>query len=438
VQDLEREAERLRRGEAVLVAPLALRVEVFETLDEPRRRIWDRVYHALFLEGGRYIGTFDRQALAQTIARELKPVVRSDGTVADKSLDQMVNDLRRALQELGLQRLRPAILGGDGQAGLDLVRGLELEARLMLQPGRPPGVDVSEEEIDEYRDRKFRALAQISGVLARVSSTESKALDDGVKVNRTRQMIVGLGGAAAAAKSSERFVERLRSVLATSGRQVKMDQWHDPRLIIVHDVEMPIPLYYVEPITHEIEDAYLVLAADERRAYNLHTDYNWEQSLPNLNPRRSEITVGWSLRVLTEGLLTRVIGRDERSWIWQVDGRDEIEHLGQNLSSTLYRLGEIHRIEDLQKKLETRLEAAWKALAGTREQERRQDLRDLIQSLLAEMGRRELRGEVTRDDNLDRPILRALLVELDQAGGGRPTVVSSSDERLYDRLRLDS
>ncbi|HEX6865452.1 MAG TPA: tubulin-like doman-containing protein, partial [Thermoanaerobaculia bacterium] len=44
VQDLEREAERLRRGETSVVAPLALRVEVFETLDEPRRRIWDRAY----------------------------------------------------------------------------------------------------------------------------------------------------------------------------------------------------------------------------------------------------------------------------------------------------------------------------------------------------------------------------------------------------------
>ena len=93
VQELEREAERLRRGETALVPPLALRVEVFETLDEPRRRLWDQVYRALFVDGGRYIATFDRQLLAETIARELRPVVRADGTVAEKSVDQTVSDL---------------------------------------------------------------------------------------------------------------------------------------------------------------------------------------------------------------------------------------------------------------------------------------------------------------------------------------------------------
>ncbi|MBV9495775.1 MAG: hypothetical protein JOZ54_16125, partial [Acidobacteria bacterium] len=149
VLELEREAERLRRGETALVAPLALRVEVFETLDEPRQRIWDRVYRALFVDGGRYLGTFDRQMLAETIAQELKPVVRGDGTVAEKSIDQTVSDLRRSLRELGRERLRPAIFGQVGQPGLDLVRGLELEAQLILERGKRPGEGVSEEEIDE-------------------------------------------------------------------------------------------------------------------------------------------------------------------------------------------------------------------------------------------------------------------------------------------------
>jgi hypothetical protein len=57
---------RLRRGEASRVPPLALRVEVFQTLDEPRTRLWREVYDDLFLSGGRYLGTFDRQLLART------------------------------------------------------------------------------------------------------------------------------------------------------------------------------------------------------------------------------------------------------------------------------------------------------------------------------------------------------------------------------------
>lgn len=434
VQDLEREAERLRRGESALVVPLALRVEVFETLDEPRRRIWDRVYYSLFLEGGRFIGTFDRQALAETISRELKPVVRSDGSIVEKSLDQTVSDLRRALYELGHQRMRPAILGGDGQKGLDLVRGLELEARLILQPGKPPGEEVRDDEVEEYRDRKFRALAQISGVLARVSSAESKALDDGVKSNRTRQLIVGLGGSAGGAKASEQFVERLRSVLATSGRQVKGDQWHDPRLAIVHDVELPIPLYYVEPITGEIEGAYLIQAADERRAYHLHTDFNWEKSLPNLNPRRSELTVGWSLHVLAEGLVTEVLGRQDGHWIWHVDDQKQ-EQLGTNLSSTLYRLGEIHRIESLQGLLDKRIVEAWSRFKPEEDGELRQKVLETFKARENAMDLRQLHGRTSREDALDGPILRALLPEVERVR--RPqTVVTSQDEDLYDRLRV--
>ena len=434
VQDLEREGERLRRGEAAVVAPLALRVEVFETLDEPRQRIWPRVYQALFIDGGRYISTFDRQLLAVTIADELKPVVRADGTVAEKSLDQTVFDLRRALRDLGLRRLRPAILGDAGHPGLDLVQGLDLEARLALQPGKPAGEEVSREEIDHYRERKFRALAQMSGVLARVNTAESKTLDDGVKVNRTRQLIVGLGDDSAG-RAADQYLELLRSVLATGGRQVKVGHWHDPRLIIVHDVELPVPLYYVEPIVGEVEDAYLGLAADERRSYQLHTDFNWEKSLPNLNPRRSEITIGWALRILAEGLVTQVVARDAGHWVWRVDGQQEVQRLGETLSSTLYRLGEIHRIEDLQKQLEKELREARARLQPEVESARRAQLLDLIDSLIREMGRRELNAEMTREDVLDRPILRVLRLEVqnrtsEPAGQG-------PDERLYERLRFD-
>lgn len=435
VQELEREGERLRRGETALVAPLALRVEVFETLDEPRRRIWDQVYRALFLDGGRYISTFDRQLLAETIAQELKPVIRADGTVVEKSVDQTVSDLRRALRELGRERLRPAIFGQVGQPGLDLVRGLELEAQLVLAPGKQPGEAVTDDEIETYRERKFRALAQLAGVIARVNSAESKALDDGVKLNRTRQLIVGLGEAGLA-QASERFLDRLKSVLSAGGRQIKVDAWHDPRLIIVHDVELPIPLYYIEPVTGEIEDAYLRVAAVERRGYNLHTDYKWEEALPNLNPRRSEITVGWALERLVEGLLTRIFARQPGTgvWVWQMD-RDSTEELGTSFAGALYRLGEIHRLESLRQRLEKDLRQAREELGAEAEGNRRAQLLSLIDGLMDEMDRRKLRGETTREDTLDRPILRAMKAELESQPEWLPRK-AGSDEKLYERFNL--
>ncbi|MFO1429787.1 MAG: tubulin-like doman-containing protein [Candidatus Competibacteraceae bacterium] len=430
VQDLEREAERLRRGETAIVPPLALRVEVFETLDEPRQRLWDQVYRSLFLDGGRYIATFDRQLLAETIARELKPIVRPDGTVVDKTIDQSVSDLRRALCELGRRRLRPTILGDAVNQGLDLTRGLELEAQLLLGATKQPGEQVSTAEIAVYREQKFRALAQLAGVLARVNTAEAKALDDGVEVNRTRQLILENMGAATAA---EQFQQNLENVLAAGGRQVKEDTWHDPRLIIVHDVELPIPLYYFPAVIGDIEEAYRHQATDERRSYNLHTDYNWEKALPNLNPRRSELTVGWSLTLLAKGLVTRVVALQDGMLIWHIDEQGKTDELGKNFSSALYRIGEMHRIEDLQKEMEKRIREAQQKLWPGEEQTRCQKLVEQFTALLNQMNRREVKGEMRREDILDRPILRALIREL--SGTAAPESVTSGSG-LYSNLDL--
>ncbi len=223
-------------------------------------------------------------------------------------------------------------------------------------------------------------------------------------------------------------------MLSVSGRQVKEDNWHDPRLVIVHDVELPIPLYYLEPVTGEIEDAYLQLAADEQRSYNLHTDFNWEKSLPNLNPRRSEITIGWSLQVLAEGLLTRVISYRDGSWAWQVDDGD-VELLGTNLSGALYRVGEIHRNEDLQRDLEQQLREVKREMGPEGEAARRDELVQRLETLLNQMNRREMRGAMSREDVLDRPVLRALIAEL-KVGTGIAVSSRAAAGGLYDAVEL--
>ena len=432
VQDLERDAERLRRGETALVTPLALRVEVFETLDEPRQRLWDRVYQALFLEGGRHISTFDRQALAETIARELKPVVRGSDIV-EKSIDQTVTDLRRALYELGRERLRPAILGDAVNSGLDLARGLDLEARLLLGAAKKPGEEVTRTEIENYQEKKFRALAQLAGVLARVNTAEAQALDDGVEVNRTRQLILGIEGDAA---TSEQFRQRLKDVLSVGGRQVKEDVWHDPHLAIVHDVELPIPLYYFPAVIGDIEDAYQQQAADERRSYNLHTDYNWEKSLPNLNPRRSELTVGWSLTMLAHGLVTRVVTLKDGALVWRNE-RGEEEKLGENFSSALYKLGEMHRLENLHNDMENQIKTARQSMGADEETARRSKLANEFKELLNQMDRRVLHVEIRREDSLDRPILRVLISELLQGTApARPGAAAGASPYLDLDTRL--
>lgn len=437
VQDLERDAERLRRGERSLEPGYALRVEVFETLEEPRERIWHRVYDALYVDGGRYLSTFDRKALAETITRELEPVVRPDGGVEEKPVDRTVADLRSALLDLGRRRLGTAIYGGDGDGGLDLVSGLRLEAKLMLRPSKKPGEEVSDDEMLDYRDRKFRALEQISGVLARVSASESKALDDGVKSSRTRLLVVGFEGGSDNPSGAD-FLGRLSSILSTDGRKVVVEaKGYDPRLAIVHDVEIPIPLYYFEPVVGEVESAYLQVAASERRGYNLHTDFNWETSLPNLNPRRSEIAVGWSLEMLARGLLTNVIVERASSYLWLVDPAEDVhEELGKTLASTLYRLEKIHRIEDLRQKLQSSLDEAIGDIDRKTERERCETLVGKIDDRIFGMGRRELRAAIPQRDSLDRPVLRALKAELLARASALALNEPEGDANTHERLNV--
>ena len=416
VQDLEIEAERRRRGEGGGI-DLALRVEVFETLDEPRTRIWDRVYKDLYLDGGRYLATFDRQTLAETISGQLKPVTRPDGGgVVEKSVEQCVRDVRSALVDLGQRRLRPAILGDEVEPGLDLGRGLAIEARLMLRP-RPGEMDLRDDDVAAYQEKKLRSLAQLAGVIARVDTAAFAALDDGVKPNRTRQLILG---GSSDGRSAQRFEAEIKRVLSEGGRQVKAAYWHDPRLAIVHDVELPIPIYYVMPVTGEIEDAYLKAAADTQRAYDLHTDYKWEKSLANLNPRGSEIAVGWALDTLATGLLVRVIKRDVGTgqWLWERPDEEPVGLEG-SLSAALYKLSDIHRRKAMSAALREQMDAAAARMTPEHFTERRQELVASVKKVLVDIEHRESEGQFSRDDLLDAPIWQALRAALERSAPPR-------------------
>lgn len=411
VRELEAEAERLRAGEGAQVAPLALRVEVFETLKQPRRRIWDQVFDALFIAGGRFLSTFDRQVLARTITAELAPVVDEQNRVVEKSVERTVADLRRALTGLGRERLAPRILGDDDQDGLDIARGLELEARLLLGIAGS-AIDAEPEPvvaaaIAEHKESKLRALAQLSGVLARVSSTDARALKDGVVVNRTRQLILGFD-AGAAGSGAEALEQRLVDILSEAGRQVKVDHWHDPRLIIVHDVEQPIPLYYFPAITGDIEQAYIRVAANEQRGYNLHTDFRWERSLPNLNPRRSELGVSWALETLAAALVNGVIKPEGGTWTWVSADDSEPMLLHPLLSGALYKLGELHSREKLRTSLETQIERAAEGFGEQKVEQRRAKVDDWLEQQLVGIEKGEITGKASKEAFLDRPVIRAL------------------------------
>ncbi len=417
VTKLEQSAESIRQGSGA-VPRLALSVEVFETLEEPRVRIWDQVFKALFVDDGQFLTTFDRSTLARCIAEQLRPEIRVDGTTVPKSDDKLEGDLRDALVALGRQRLTPTIYGDGSARGLDVARGLDLEARLVLAKGRPRA-DVAADAIEQYVDNKIRALDHLSGVMARSSAEEWAARGDGVVVDRTRHVIHGFGASGEGAPT--RFIERLRAILGTRVRTMNIDRWHDPRIVIVYDVELPVPLYYFRPVLEELEPAYLKVQADEKRGYNLHIDMNWEETLPNLNPLREEIAVGWSLRMLASGLLAGLVERHaDGSYTWRpmdekasvVESRSS-RPLGDRLSGALYQLGELHRRADLKGLRDGFEQEARDRIAAMPDAaKRRKELAETFVGADRAIQSRKLEGTATVQDALDRPIFAALAAAL--------------------------
>ncbi len=321
VHELEADAESVRSGVAPKQPRLALSVEVFETLIKPRRRIWDQVYEQLFVREGKDLSTFDRQVLAGEIGRQLEPEKDPQtGRYVAKSEYTLVADLKRAMTALGRERLRKGIYGDQDQRGLSLESAMEIEARLLLpqQPGRP----LTEEAIREYMDQKFKAVNLMAAMIARTRTEEMRSLDDGVKLARKRHFLIRERSV------SPEFVARFQMGLTKAGWDLAPDRnFENPHVALVHDTELPIPLYYFEAVNQEIEESYEKVMANERRAFHVHTDFNWEHSLPDLNPKKSEIGVTWSLQVLLEGLLTKVLINSQREWIWHRNDR-ESEPLG--------------------------------------------------------------------------------------------------------------
>jgi hypothetical protein len=265
--------------------------------------------------------------------------------------------------------------------------------------------------------------------MARVSSSESSALDDGVVTNRTRLVVLGID-TDAGGRGAQAFKDGLVDVLSQGGRQIKTVQWHDPRLIVVHDVVMPIPLYHFEALIDEIEPSYLKLAADERRGFRLHTDRHWEDALPNLNPRQAEVSAGWALKVFARGLVSRVIGVDTLTtdgqeadlFVWRRRAGTPFE-LGAEFANALARVGMIHDDTHLSASLEDQIAQALAALSPDEREARRQELIGHLSDDLDQIGLKRVQGsESSAYDYLNAPIMRALLRELRAIGAEQESV----------------
>lgn len=406
VGDLEKAAEAIRQGTVVDQPRFANSVEVFETMDKPTR-LWREVFDELYVRGGRAQVTFDRQTLANAIADQLRPIRdKGTGKFVPKPEELITDDLKKALTDLGRERLRAAIFGGPGERGLTIESGIELEARICLRASA--GTLIRDEEVDRYMERKLRAFSLLSGVYARLSQVDAETLDDGVKVARTRNLVIE------ESVLTSRFVQKIHTLLDRDGRPPQITGWlpvPNQHIAVTHDMDLPIPLYYFTSIVGDIEAHYERVAADPRRTYNLHIDYHWEETLPNLNPAKDKISTSWALDTLLDGLLYKVIQQNEnRGYVWK-SGDDFL--LGPNLAAALYRLGEFYRSESeddpknaIRRTIDQNIRTAAQAISAEELLARTQKLLGYVNQQLLDVAMAGQRGEKTREDSLEQPIWR--------------------------------
>lgn len=205
-----------------------------------------------------------------------------------------------------------------------------------------------------------------------------------------------------------------------------MHAWHDPRMAIIYDVELPVPIYYFAPVNEEIERAY-IQKSSEKLSYNLHTDKRWEETLPNLNPRLGEIEVSWAIQKVAEGLVSGVVNRREDDmYVWHPDGLP-VKELSKTLSEALYMIGELRRSDDEKQTKQRLLERSIKMGLSAMDNEQRQTRLTLCRQALVKareyIALQKMDGQATSSDLLDEPILSVLetLLENDSARAAAAT-----------------
>jgi len=391
VNEIEAEAEAYLLGNKTKTIPYALQVEIFQTIEKPQIKLWDKVYNELFLDNGQHMVTFDRQALAKTISLQLQPTVDRSGKTTAKETSQIVLDIKEALYILGKEKMLPKILGNEDEVGLDIAEGLTMEARYLGNK--------TIEQIEIYQKIKLESVNQLAGVIARIRG-DYASLNDGTAVNQRRLIVTGMDMEMGTNKG---FTESLVDILKVNENDVLT--WTDPRLIIIHDVHMPIPAYHISAITDSLEKGYLLKVKDTKRGYPLHTDYRWEEALPNLNPEKQALTDSWAIQQLVTGLLTKIIYYDEsqKTFIWNHKGNERT--LKPYLYGVLYDLNELYQDDDTRSAIETGIINASQDLDENTLKLRRTYLFNLYEQ---EILNKKLNPELSSEEKLDLPIQRYL------------------------------
>ena len=281
------EAERFRRDPAAFegsdVGRYTLDAEVLRD-DRRRERMWDVLYTHLLDRGAFFVP----ETIFGHVTEAFAPVRDRDGRLRGRDAGEIVRAVKEALESDAMDLYRRALQ----DAGLDLQRALELEARYLhlrdarrdLEALRAEGAlddavrDVPDEAVRRGLLDKLQRVVDECVIL---SHLDQSRLDDPSVVPAW----IGYAGLAPRYRTDE--PHSLGSLLreVASGFDV-VEGWDEEDALVLYRAVLGVPVYFFRRVTEELSLAYRTVKARSDRGYPLHIDRAFEDDvdLPDLDP----------------------------------------------------------------------------------------------------------------------------------------------------------
>ncbi len=410
IRDLKQEAERARQtgrfpeGEGESNAYI-LDVEALKEIGG--ERLWDYFFEDQFVAGGQSMNYFDESEIFSIITEAFNPETDEEGRRRAKTADEITEEIREQLIEVGQERLEPEITGTqDGgtdlsQKGLLMDEALEYEARYHYrkqfeQDNRD--ADPDWEQIEDYLKNKFQFCVDKSDPLATFTQNEHP------DVVNAESSYIGLHNA------YEEEIGRMVDEVAPQANQ--LPNWYDEKSIVFYTANMNIPLFYYKRLNEDMKHEYRRVMEEgaQDRGYPVHIQADWEESLPDLDPtdraekerkeeqhdRLVDFSIGMAIDVFEE--------RSQGGEVYWHAG-DYSERLGDDLIDAFESVTELD--DRTRRKLDRNIEQARQGIADGTDVEAVEQLDQFIDNLderiwelerSGEMGARRLLEFLTRQE----------------------------------------
>lgn len=333
------EAERFRRDPGAWpdsdIARFTLDDEVLRD-DRRRERLWNLLYRHL-LDRSAF---FDPQAIFGHVTDAFAPVRDRDGRLRARDAGEIVRTVKARLAADATATYRQAL----EDAGLDLARGLELEARYvaLLEGGADIDALVSEGKLDDaIRDvsdetvrqgllDKLQRLSDSCVVLAQLDTTR---LDD---PSVTPAWIAYAGVAPRYHTEEPTSIGRLLKEVAPKLDFV--EGWDEPDALVLYRAVLGVPVYFFRRVTQELALSYHQVKRAEGRGYPLHIDkaFEHDEDLPDLDPmalkqareravaeaqaRAAADERNQAIRTFALATLAGAVSFEDDAWSWRMGG----------------------------------------------------------------------------------------------------------------------